>query len=183
MAITESGYPQQHNHNMDNVSAFPSRANNLYSLPEIENNNRDYNNNYYIRARENTENGVYLSEIGEMYHDVLGRPLPRFVANEVQAMLDGGIQADMICAVLAYTGGAPRPSWAYARAVIQKQAAMGARTAADFNGNVAQWREKKAAPPAPFGGGKRVVEQQYAQRRYDPAELDAIPEELLSMMR
>ena len=175
MAITESSVQSQETHN---TVSFPSRATYLYSLPGRENNNQSqYNNYYYIRAREHTENDVNVVEIAEMYQDVLGRPMPRFVEREVLTMLDSGIQADMICAVLAYTGGAPRPSWVYARTVLEKQAAMGAHTAADFHGNVCRWRSNHAAE-----GGKRVIEQQYQQRPVDP-RIDDIPEELLEEMR
>ena len=168
MAITESSVA---NTSAPNVTRFPSRATYSYTLPDKEKNDHTvYNNYYYIRAREETKNGVQMA--AEMYLDVLGRPMPRFVEQEVLGLLDAGIQPDMICAVLAYTGGAPRPSWVYARTVIEKQAAMGARTAEDFNGNVAKWRSSRQA------GGKRVLQQRYEQRTYGP-EMDGIPDDLM----
>lgn len=174
MTITGCSAQVQEPHN---TVPFPTRV--IYSspFPEKEKDKQaEYNNYYYIRAREHTEKGVNVVEIAEMYQDVMGRPMPRFVEHEVLAMLDAGIQADMICAVLAYTGGAPRPSWVYARTVLEKQAAMGARTAAEFHGNVSKWRSSRAA------GGKRVQEQQYQQRPADP-QLDDVPEDQLAEMR
>lgn len=171
MAITASSIT---NTDSPNVTRFPSRATYSSFLPDKEKNDHTvYNNYYYIRAREHIENDVNLVEIAEMYHDVMGRPMPRFVEHEVMAMLQTGIQPDMVCAVLAYTGGAPRPSWVYARTVIEKQAGMGARTAADFHGNVGRWRSSRAA-----SGGKRVIEQQYEQRQCS-ADDDGIPADLL----
>ena len=41
--------------------------------------------------------------------------------------------------------------------------------------------QPKAEKPA-VSGGKRVIEQQYEQRKYDPAEYDEIPEDLLEEM-
>lgn len=180
MAIPNVGSP--------NVARFPTRARATYlnALPDnVKAQGCEYNYYYYIRAREHIENDV--QEIADMYLDIMGRPMPRFVLREVQEYMQNGIGADMISAVLAYTGGAPRPSWAYARAVIDKQAAMGARTAAEFNGNVSRWRASKVAPnpssASPAPKAKRVIEQQYEQRHYDPEELNAIPEDLLAEMR
>lgn len=151
--------------------------------PIRENNNHSDNNNYYyIRAREDITNGV--EQVAEMYQDALGRRIPAFVVQEVLTLLSSGIQADMICAVLAYTAAAPRPSWIYARTVIEKQAAMGARTAADFNGNCSSWRAARARPKAePLQHGqRRVIEQAYGQRQYG-TEYDEMDEEQLEAMR
>ena len=115
-----------------------------------------------------------------MYYDTLGREMPRYIAHEVQGMIDAGIEPDMICAVLAYTTGAPRPSWAYARTVIEKQFLQGAKTAAQFHENIGKWRVSRAAKPNTYV--RPVQEQQYSQRVYDPDELDEIPEEQLAEM-
>ena len=80
---------------------------------------------------------------------------------------------------LAYTGGAPRPSWAYAKAVIERQIAQGAKTAEDFHGNCTSWRQKRAVGAAPV---KTVVEQRYSQRSYDPS-IDEYDPELLEEAR
>lgn len=138
----------------------------------------EYNNYYYTHAREDITMDV--QEISEMYLDTLGRPMPRFVLNQVQQLITAGIQPDMICAVLAYTAGAPRPSWSYAYTVIQRQAAMGAKTAADFHGNVNQWRQDRAAPKQ-YSQPKRVIEQRYEQRTYDSSYND-IPADQLEEM-
>ena len=153
--------------------ATPTCSTILPFIPtRTKNNNQTDNNYYYIRAREDTESGVQM--VAEMYMDALGRPMPRYVEHEVLGLMEGGIAADMICAVLAYTMAAPRPSWVYARTVIERQAAMGARTAADFNGNVASWRTARAQPKA--------KPLQYEQREYGP-EYDEIPPEQLEAMR
>lgn len=156
----------------------PCNTTNVYSFPEKKNNKHaDNNNYYYIRAREDISLDVQM--VAEMYLDTLGRPMPRFVLKQVLELFDAGIQPDMVCAVLAYTAGAPRPSWAYARAVIERQAAGGARTAEDFYGNVSSWRQKRAQAP---GEPRRIRDQQYEQRQYDREELDGIPEDQLAEM-
>lgn len=141
------------------------------------------NNYYYTRVRAREETNLGLEMVGEMYLDTLGRPMPAYIQHEVLQLIDSGIQPDMVCAVLAYTAGAPRPSWAYARAVLDKQIAMGARTAADFQGNVSSWRDARAAAKVPpLQARKRTVEQQYDQRHYDPKEYDDIPADQLEEM-
>ena len=179
MTITASS-PTKDQQTPNVVPFTRARANSSSSLPEESVTQLSgYNNYYYTRAREDTT----LDVIAEMYLDTLGRPMPRYIQQEAEQLLASGIQADMICAVLAYTAAAPRPSWAYAKAVIEKQAAMGARTAADFHGNVSSWRQARATPkPAPEQPKKRVLEQTYSQRQYGP-EYDEIPEDQLKELK
>ena len=49
--------------------------------------------------------------------------------------------------------------------------------------HIAERQKKPAAAAAPASGGKRVIEQQYEQRTYDPAEYDDITPEQLEEMR
>lgn len=158
-------------------STAPILTPNVITFPE-KNNNQAYNNNYYYtHAREDISLDVQM--VGEMYLDTLGRQMPRYIAMDVQGMIDAGIGADMICAVLAYTTGAPRPSWAYARAVIEKQAAMGAKTAEQFHENVGKWRDSRSRQMST--NVRPVQEHRYQQRPFDPS-LDDVPEEQLAAM-
>lgn len=169
-----------------------ARANTIPITPtRVQNNCIGDNNNYYYtrtRAREGTYDGD-MAMLAEVYQDVLCRPMPRFVAAELAERMQAGAQPDMLAAILEYTGGAPRPSWAYARAVIDRQLAMGARTAAAFRAGVEQYRAARCTQTAQPGqpgqyGPKRVQEQQYSQRPYDPADDDALsPEQLAELAR
>lgn len=152
---------------------------NVYPFPDKKNNQQSNNNYYYTRAREDISLGVQM--VSEMYFDTLGREMPRFVGQEVQSMIDAGIEPDMICAVLAYTTGAPRPSWAYARAVIEKQAQMGAKTAAQFHENIGKWRDTRSRQTST--NARPVQEQRYSQRPADPTLDDIPPEQLAEMAR
>lgn len=49
--------------------------------------------------------------------------------------------------------------------------------------HIAQLQQKPENRPAAAGTGKRVIEQQYQQRVYDPDELDDIPEDQLEEMK
>jgi len=123
-----------------------------------------------------------MAMLAEVYQDVLCRPMPHFVAAELAERMQAGAQPDMLAAILEYTGGAPRPSWAYARAVIDRQLARGTRTAAAFRAGVEQYRAARCTQTAQ--PAKRVQEQQYSQRPYDPAEDDTLsPEQLAELAR
>lgn len=103
-----------------NVSPFPMLNNDQH-----QQNNNNYNNNNHARAH------AWASML-EAYEDVMARPMPRFVQNEVEGMIKHGVGLDMIKAVIEYTACAPRPSWAYARTVIIRNEERGIRTATDF---------------------------------------------------
>lgn len=49
--------------------------------------------------------------------------------------------------------------------------------------HMAKWQQKSESKPSVPAGGKRVIEQQYQQRVYDPDELDDIPEDQLEEMK
>lgn len=133
MAITASSAP-----NMDspNVTRFPRATNwntpssNIKPIKQA-NDDDDYNN--YIHALARKER---IARIGEAYFDVLGRPMPKFVQHEVQRMMDAGVTSGMIVAVLEYTACAPRPSWAYARAVIYRNEERGIKDEYDFHNSL-----------------------------------------------
>ena len=121
MATTVSGARILEDHNL---TTFP---NSYITNNQENNNNNNYNN--YIRARAREER---LQKVEEAYYDVFARPMPRFVQREALAMLDRGIEADMLVAVLEYTACAPRPSWAYARAVIIRNEERGIKRGFEF---------------------------------------------------
>ena len=49
--------------------------------------------------------------------------------------------------------------------------------------HIAQLQQKSEAKPVASAAGKRVIEQQYQQRSYDPDEYDDIPEDQLEEMK
>ena len=129
MAITASSIT---NTDSPNVTQFPARdrqntlPDNVYPISDTDHDNNNYNNRVRARARE-------MLKIHETYQDVLGRPMPRFVEQEVLGMIASGIEPAMIKDVLEYTACAPRPSWAYARTVILRNEEKGVTTALAFS--------------------------------------------------
>ena len=80
------------------------------------------------------------------YQDVMGRPMPDIVRNEIAAMIKSGINRSMIAALIQYTADAPRPSWAYARAVIQRNVAKGINNWADFMDSIGRLYTSEDVP-------------------------------------
>lgn len=90
-------------------------------------------------------------------------------------------EISLICAALEYTAyTAPRPTWAYANAVISRQIAKGSKSADDFIRDNLAFRNCQAYQPRYYQPGpKKVLGQQYSQRDYDPAEVnDMSPEDI-----
>lgn len=167
-----------------NVSPFPQRViNGLSDHDNHDNHDHDAGARVYARtcaragARVETAGGL-PEELFALYEDVFCRHMPGIVAMEIMAMMAAGAGADLVAEIIRYTAGAPRPSWAYARAVLRRQMAMGTRTAEDFAAREAARAERIHANGMP----KRVIEQCYEQRRYDAAEFGELSEEQLAEM-
>ena len=132
MAITGSSAP---NIDSPNVTRFPAHAregqttySNSVTPYKTNHDDDDYNNNR-VRAH------AYARErraVDDAYLDVFGRTMPAFVAREVEFLIAHGVQVSMIRAVIEYTACAPRPSWAYARAVLFRNKDRGIVTEQDF---------------------------------------------------
>ena len=157
-----------------NVSPFPQRVRN--GLSDHDNHdNHDHDAGARACAREDAGQ---MQEIAELYEDVFCRHMPGIVAMEIMAMMAAGAGADLVAEIIRYTAGAPRPSWAYARAVLRRQMAMGTRTAEDFTAREAARAERIHANGMP----KRVIEQCYEQRSYNAADFGELSEEQLAEM-
>lgn len=165
-----------------NVSPFPQRVRKgLSDHDNHDNHDHDAGARVYARGCARAcarEDAGQMQEIAELYEDVFCRHMPGIVAMEIMAMMAAGAGADLVAEIIRYTAGAPRPSWAYARAVLRRQMAMGTRTAEDFAAREAARAERIHANGMP----KRVIEQCYEQRRYDAAEFGELSEEQLAEM-
>lgn len=83
----------------------------------------------------------------ECYRSMLGYPAAPSVRLQMAKQLEIA-EPSLLCAALEYTAEhAPRPTWAYAKAVIDRQIIMGSRTASDFNKACAAFREMPGYTP------------------------------------
>lgn len=133
-----------------------------------------YNNNQESNSTQS--NYYYNSELPQLmavYHQELGYPMPPAVQRQCVNLLNlSECTPGLIAAVIEYTAvTAPRPSWPYARSVINAQMKAGVYTAEAFEAACDAFRAKRARV-----GSKRVIEQEYSQREYGP-ELDGPSEE------
>lgn len=139
--MASTGYSAAELQNTQNVTPFPSqRVEFDQTTTNYDHDNHDYNNNNnnnHARAREEKNKNALLEvsirDIGESFEDVFGRPMPRAIENEVRRMIDSGIDSTLITEVINYTAGAPRPSWAYARAVIMRNYQKGVNSWMEFS--------------------------------------------------
>lgn len=126
LTATHTQYP------LDNVRTFKKEQNN-------NNYNNNYNNNTRARVeralsaeRNATSQQAMHGDFAQIYEDSIGRPMPRIVGREISEMMEHGVSSGLISAVLEYTAGAPRPSWAYARTVILRNFSKGINSEDEF---------------------------------------------------
>lgn len=136
MATTGSSAPKM----PQNTITFPARAREDLNPLEYkdypnrtENHDHD-NNNYRVRVRAHARE---MNRIHDAYEDILGRSMPRFVEEEILGMIADGAEPSFIRAVIEYTACAPRPSWAYARAVIYRNMKKGVTHEGTFMASLA----------------------------------------------
>ena len=117
--------------------------------------NNYYNNNYLVDGiSPKQDNNARAQDPGWLaiegaYFATYGRAIAPVVRTQMQAMLEQGAAPDLLAAVIEYSAAAPRPSWAYARTVIQRQMQQGTRTAAEFTAACAAYRQKAAQRARP----------------------------------
>ena len=99
------------------------------------------------------------------YEATYGRKMPPVIRSQIRDLMAQGAMPDLIAAVIEYSAAAPRPSWAYARAVLVRQLAMGTRTAEQFEAACDSYRRKAAEKAASW---RILPEQNYSQREYGP---------------
>lgn len=124
-------------------------------------------------AREGDELRKQLRTVAEAWEDTFSRHMPRAILVEIMEFHRQGAGFDLVAEIIRYTAGAPRPSWAYARAVLRRQMAAGVQSAKGF------LAAENARAGRQWSHGKRVIEQAYEQREYNPADFDELSDEQL----
>lgn len=128
-----------------------------------------YNNNKPEESSSLSQDyNYYKAQIEEAYTAIYGRKMPPVIRSQIRSLMAQGAMPDLIAAVIEYSAAAPRPSWAYARTVLERQLSMGTRTAEQFEASCMAFRRKAAAKAASWR--KILPEQDYSQRDYSPME-------------
>ena len=82
-----------------------------------------YNNNKPEESSSLSQdyNYYYKAQIEEAYTAIYGRKMPPVIRSQIRSLMAQGAMPDLIAAVIEYSAAAPRPSWAYARTVLERQ--------------------------------------------------------------
>lgn len=71
-------------------------------------------------ARESVEMRVWMDDIARYYRETLGCVMPPMAKRDVTAAIEAGLEPQLVMTALDETALAPRPSWAYARAILRR---------------------------------------------------------------
>lgn len=107
----------------------------------------------------------------DYWESIIGPTYP-YMAIDIDRWHAAGLPASVIMCAMDSTCTAPRPSWAYLRAIINCLMAEGVRTVQQYQARAAAHasrRKSRYAAPA----SRPVRAQQYTQRQYTDAELSA----------
>ena len=103
-----------------------------------------------------------LDMLADAYADTFDRRPPRLVTDEMEAMLGQGMEPVVIMWALDEAAAAPRPSWAYARAVLAACAREGVRTAEDWRARQDRWANRRRARPS--AGPLNYPQREYSEQ-------------------
>lgn len=89
------------------------------------------------RARE-----ADMAIIRDYYRDTFGLRCPPVAERDIDRFLDAGITAEVVKICIDEAALAPRPSWAYARAILRRLMNEGVRTAQEYTKRQTDWLVK-----------------------------------------
>ncbi len=95
-------------------------------------------------------------------------PVYPYMVHDVTRWVSQGIQDACIMAAMDSTCIAPRPSWAYLRAIMRALSVEGVRTAPQYHARQAAHGQRSKRV------GRTVSAQQYTQRTYTAEEWDQV---------
>lgn len=128
------------------------------------------------RTRGVSDAGDMLRSAAECYCDTLGRArCPPSIMREMADAIDQGMTDAVICAALVAASDAPRPSWAYARAIMGRCLADGCLDADGWAARCAAHRATQHAAGGSAGESASSAANSalnYAQRSYPPGYFD-----------
>ena len=96
------------------------------------------------RAREGAEIRVWMDDIARYYRDTLGCVMPPMAKRDVAAAIEAGLEPQLVIIALDETALAPRPSWAYARAILRRLLREGVYDEQAYNRRQARYKARKS---------------------------------------
>lgn len=117
------------------------------------------------RAREAEISPDDLERIRRAYVGVIGR-LTEYTAREIEEALKAGMAPEVVVAAIEATAKAPRPSFAYLRAVLRRWARDGLWTMTELVADQDRYQAQKAK----WWEAQRNPSLKYSQRSYTEEE-------------
>lgn len=114
------------------------------------------------RAHAREESQDALDMICDCYIDALGRRPAAIIEDEIAEMMAKGVEPCVIMMALDETAAAPRPSWAYCRAILRACIREGATTAQGWRDRQDRW------------AGRRSGTHDFAERSYSNEDMDRL---------
>ena len=124
------------------ITPFPQTP-----IPENENQEqeaRTSSTTTRARAREGAELRVWMDDIARYYRDTLGCVMPPMAKRDVDAAIEAGLEPQLVIIALDETALAPRPSWAYARAILRRLLREGVYDEQAYNRRQARFKARKS---------------------------------------
>lgn len=124
------------------ITPFPQTP-----IPENENQEQEASTSSTTtraRAREGAELRVWMDDIARYYRDTLGCVMPPMAKRDVEAAIEAGLEPQLVIIALDETALAPRPSWAYARAILRRLLREGVYDEQAYNRRQARFKARKS---------------------------------------
>lgn len=106
-----------------------------------------------VRAREDDETTrrVWEADLTQYFHDTFGAPCSPLARRDMAAAMEAGLDPQLIVIAMDEAALAPRPSWAYARAILRRLIDEGVQTEQDYEARQRRWRcRRKKNDDLPF---------------------------------
>ena len=85
-----------------------------------------------------------MDDIARYYRDTLGCVMPPMAKRDVAAAIEAGLEPQLVIIALDETALAPRPSWAYARAILRRLLREGVYDEQAYNRRQARYKARKS---------------------------------------
>ena len=92
---------------------------------------------------EKTLENVWKTDIAQYYLDTFGVKMPPVAKADVNDALEAGLEPVLVFRALDEAAIAPRPSWAYARAILRRLVNEGCLTEAAYNARQRKWQSRR----------------------------------------
>ena len=91
-------------------------------------------------CQDSSTRAVAMRDLADYYQSSFGAYCPQCARRDMAAALDAGLDYALLIVAIDEAAVAPRPSWAYARAILRRCINQGIHTEEDYSRGQAAWR-------------------------------------------